>query len=102
MKKDTKDKLRAVFLKLINWIKSILVLAFLVFAWLIYSNYDKKQTSATSDSFPSFNWECSGKTTCSEMNSCEEAKFYMLNCPNTDLDPDGDGKPCESSVCANN
>jgi len=101
MKNDTKNKLRVVFVKLKNSIKNILIIALLVFAWLAYSNYDKKHISTNSDPFPSYNWECLGKRTCSEMNSCEEAKFYMQNCPNTDLDPDGDGIPCESGVCAN-
>lgn len=101
MEKDTKDKLRETFVKLQNLIKSILLIAFLIFVWLAYSEYDKRHTSKTTDQFPSYTWECLGKRTCSEMNSCEEAKFYMQNCPNTDLDPDGDGKPCESGVCAN-
>lgn len=42
---------------------------------------------------------CSGKTYCSEMISCEEAKFYISNCPNTKMDGDGDGIPCESQWC---
>jgi cold shock CspA family protein len=42
---------------------------------------------------------CSGKTHCSEMTSCEEAKFYIRNCPNTKMDGDGDGIPCERQWC---
>jgi hypothetical protein len=42
---------------------------------------------------------CEGKTRCSEMHSCDEAKFYLKNCPNTKMDGDGDGIPCESQWC---
>jgi endonuclease G len=39
--------------------------------------------------------ECKGKKTCREMDSCEEAKFYLKNCGVTKIDGDGDGIPCE-------
>lgn len=44
-------------------------------------------------------YTCSGKMYCSEMNSCEEAMFYQNNCPDTKMDGDGDGIPCESQWC---
>ncbi|WP_432468898.1 excalibur calcium-binding domain-containing protein [Agarivorans sp. Z349TD_8] len=47
----------------------------------------------------SSNFSCEGKTHCSQMNSCEEAKFYLANCPNTKMDGDGDGVPCERQHC---
>ncbi len=40
-----------------------------------------------------------GKEYCSQMRSCEEAKFYINNCPNTKMDGDRDGIPCESQWC---
>ena len=40
-------------------------------------------------------YKCSGKQYCSEMTSCEEARFYLKNCPNNKTDGDNDGKPCE-------
>ena len=46
-------------------------------------------------------YRCEGKTWCSEMVSCEEAKFYLRNCPNVSIDGDGDGIPCESQWCGN-
>ena len=91
--------------KIKSFVKGIVIFAVLVFLWLGYSSYDKKNTEEFS--FPdfeepsSFNFECLGKVSCSEMSSCEEAKYYMLNCPNTQLDPDKDGIPCEKSVCEN-
>jgi cold shock CspA family protein len=44
-------------------------------------------------------YTCKGKTRCSEMTSCEEAEFYIRNCPGTKMDGDGDGVPCESQWC---
>ncbi|MCF9465553.1 cold shock domain-containing protein [Vibrio parahaemolyticus] len=38
---------------------------------------------------------------CSEMVSCNEAKFYLSNCPNVKIDGDNDGIPCESQFCGN-
>ncbi len=40
-------------------------------------------------------FKCDGRQHCSEMNSYEEAKFFIQNCPNTKMDGDGDGIPCE-------
>jgi len=42
---------------------------------------------------------CQGKTLCSQMTSCEEAKFYIRNCLGTQMDGDGDGIPCERQWC---
>lgn len=54
--------------------------------------------SSTSNSF-SKQYTCAGKIYCSQMTSCAEAKFYIRNCPNTKMDGDGDGIPCESQFC---
>lgn len=45
------------------------------------------------------NFQCLGKTRCNEMASCEEAVFYLENCPGTISDGDGDGIPCEDQWC---
>ncbi len=44
-------------------------------------------------------FRCEGKTTCTQMTSCEEAKFYLKNCPGVTIDGDGDGIPCERQWC---
>lgn len=44
-------------------------------------------------------FQCAGKTHCSEMVSCEEAVYYLKNCPGTVMDGDGDGWPCEDQWC---
>jgi cold shock CspA family protein len=41
-------------------------------------------------------FQCQGKTYCSEMSSYDEALFYLRNCPGTKMDGDNDGDPCES------
>lgn len=40
-------------------------------------------------------FKCDGRTRCSQMNSCEEAKFFLKNCPGAKMDGDNDGVPCE-------
>lgn len=40
-------------------------------------------------------FRCEGKTHCSQMGSKAEAEFYLRNCPNTQMDGDNDGDPCE-------
>jgi len=44
-------------------------------------------------------YSCDGRTTCSQMTSCAEAKFFIRYCPNTQMDGDSDGVPCESQLC---
>ena len=40
-------------------------------------------------------YKCDGRQYCSQMKSYEEAKYFLDNCPNTKMDGDGDGIPCE-------
>lgn len=42
---------------------------------------------------------CDGRTRCTQMNSCAEARFFLDHCPGTKMDGDGDGVPCESQWC---
>ena len=44
-------------------------------------------------------FRCDGRTACSHMTSCEEATFFLQHCPNTQMDGDGDGVPCERQWC---
>lgn len=58
----------------------------------------KQNTSPRNESAaiekPSNN-NCGAKRYCKEMNSCDEAKFYLNQCGLSRLDGDGDGVPCE-------
>jgi len=44
-------------------------------------------------------FRCDGRTHCSQMTSCDEAKFFLKNCPGTQMDGDRDGIPCEMQWC---
>jgi hypothetical protein len=44
-------------------------------------------------------FKCDGRTHCSQMSTCEEATYFVENCPNTQMDGDNDGVPCESQLC---
>ncbi len=44
-------------------------------------------------------FRCDGRQHCSQMTSCTEAKFFLANCPNTKMDGDHDGIPCEQQWC---
>ncbi|MCJ8510840.1 cold shock domain-containing protein [Acinetobacter lwoffii] len=44
---------------------------------------------------PVSQFKCDGRTRCPQMNSYEEAVFFIRNCSGTKMDGDGDGIPCE-------
>lgn len=41
-------------------------------------------------------FSCDGRQHCSQMSSRAEAEFFVRNCPNTKMDGDHDGIPCEN------
>lgn len=50
---------------------------------------------------PVQNFRCeAGKTHCSHMRSCDEAMYYNKYCPNTKMDGNNDGIPCERQWCS--
>jgi len=61
----------------------------------VAANSDAQMQSAS----PSSRYACDGRTMCSQMTSCDEARYFIRNCPNTQMDGDGDGEPCESQWC---
>jgi cold shock CspA family protein len=48
---------------------------------------------------PGENFKCDGRTMCSQMTSCAEATYFIRHCPNTKMDGNGDGEPCEMQWC---
>lgn len=44
-------------------------------------------------------YRCDGRIHCSQMTSCEEATFFLKNCPGTKMDGNNDGVPCERQWC---
>ena len=57
------------------------------------------ETKVRTQATPRFQCEA-GKTHCSHMSSCAEATFYIQHCPNTQMDGDNDGIPCERQWCS--
>ncbi|WP_338000684.1 excalibur calcium-binding domain-containing protein [Xanthomonas cucurbitae] len=55
------------------------------------------RTSATSTPMP--HYSCGGRKHCSQMTSCEDAAWVLRNCPETKMDGDNDGVPCEDQWC---
>lgn len=76
-------------------------LAMVGYSWFQWGRSGSRSLSldlpAEPDSQPAFS--CDGRTRCSQMTSCEEAMFFLHNCPGTQMDGDGDGEPCESQWC---
>ncbi|RLA82911.1 MAG: hypothetical protein DRG78_05870 [Epsilonproteobacteria bacterium] len=80
--------------------KKIVLLALTTFAIsVIYAEEIKTNFDGYlfAKSQPKF--KCDGRQHCSQMRSCAEAKFFIRNCPNTKMDGDKDGIPCEKQHC---
>lgn len=45
---------------------------------------------------PASTYKCDGRQHCTQMNSRAEAEFFVRNCPDTKMDGDRDGEPCEN------
>ncbi len=43
-------------------------------------------------------FQCDSRQFCSQMRSRAEAEFFVANCPNTKMDGDRDGIPCENDT----
>jgi len=63
---------------------------------LFSSDYENEEESDTQEYE---NYQCDGREYCSQMHSCEEATFFINNCPDTKMDGDHDGVPCERQWC---
>jgi hypothetical protein len=59
----------------------------------------KLSSSSYQDSQETSGFKCDGRTYCSQMRSCEEALFFLRNCPDVKMDGDNDGVPCEKQWC---
>jgi hypothetical protein len=45
-------------------------------------------------------YRCDQRTYCSQMTSCEEATWFLKNCPGVKMDGNRDGVPCEQQWCS--
>lgn len=86
----------------------ILWLALLAFvAWKGYGYLQRQsapaqpaslQTNASSSPAPAPAFRCDGRQHCSQMTSRAEAEYFIRHCPDTKMDGDHDGEPCENDT----
>ena len=58
------------------------------------ANSPVPSTQSTQQAASAF--KCDGRIHCSQMNSREEARWFVRNCPGTKMDGNHDGEPCEN------
>ncbi|MCJ0824449.1 excalibur calcium-binding domain-containing protein [Luteimonas sp. 50] len=91
----------------------IIVLASL--AWFGYGKFKNSTHSVTGDAIATPGqyasaaqagepeadspFRCDGRTMCPQMTSCAEATYFIKHCPNTKMDGNNDGVPCERQWC---
>jgi len=65
------------------------------------SQTSESPAPSASSSSAAPNFVCDGRVYCSQMTSCEEAKFFLANCPGAKMDNygKGNGIPCERQWC---
>jgi len=61
---------------------------------VVYNTKTTNKAKFTPSEKPRF--KCDGRQHCSQMTSRSEANFFTANCPNTKMDGDHDGIPCEN------
>lgn len=90
--------------------RKIILLAIICFGvWSYYQNAPRSMQSVEGGQFqtgynpadldqaqPETDFRCDGRQYCSQMTSRAEAEFFVRNCPNTKMDGDHDGIPCEN------
>lgn len=89
--------------------KNLLVIAlFGAIVWFGYGKHKARETFTEPPASPvaalkappaTPQFSCDGRTHCSQMRSCEEAMYFLQNCPNTKMDGNNDGIPCERQWC---
>ena len=95
-----------------GWLGSVLVVALLVavgaYGFNRYKASERRLALENSPATPvvapietssASAFRCDGRTTCSQMTSCTEAKWFINNCPGTMMDGNHDGTPCEQQWC---
>ena len=97
-------------------LRKLAIVALIVFfGWQAYKEYQAHQLSpfGLQDYVPApasqalqpqpaasaGSYRCDGRTHCSQMTSCEEATFFLKNCPDVKMDGNNAGSPCEQQWC---
>lgn len=95
-----------------NWLGSIIAVAIvLAIGAYGYNAYQKSAHRMALERLPpqelgtglerssSAGRSCDGRTHCSQMTSCAEAKWFINNCTGMKMDGNHDGVPCEQQWC---
>ena len=95
-----------------NWFVALVVLALLgglgTYAYDHFAQAQKRRALASlpatapvpaADQAAPAGFRCDGRTHCSQMTSCAEAKWFINHCPGTRMDGNNDGVPCEQQWC---
>ena len=93
-----------------SWSKFVLTLVAVGLAVAAYQKFSAQPLAPSTNAFygtdekpatpPASRFQCDGREHCSQMTSCDEAKFFLRNCPNTKMDGNRDGIPCEAQWCS--
>lgn len=77
--------------------------------WYGYGKYQRQASAraqpvrdvvpAASEVQLASSFRCDGRTHCSQMTSCTEAKYFLKNCAGVQMDGNHDGIPCEQQWC---
>ena len=68
-------------------------------SWYGHPPGNGRASSPSSAASATAKFVCDGRQHCTQMRSCEEANFFLRNCPDTKMDGDRDGIPCEEQFC---
>lgn len=90
--------------------KLLVITALLFGAWKGYEAYQVKKLTERSAEPPApfklttappqaTTFSCDGRKYCSQMTSCQEATYFLKNCPGVKMDGNNDGVPCEQQWC---
>lgn len=88
-----------------HWLRFLFILACLLLAGLyVYHEYRQHLPrpavlAVTAGEARAAGFRCDGRTRCSQMRSCAEARFFLQHCPHTTLGGDHDGEPCSRQWC---
>ena len=88
-------------------IKLLFIMAIVSLAYKYYIQYTSStvepigvpqilSSSSSYNSAKTKQFSCDGRQHCSQMHSRAEAEYFIQHCPNTKMDGDRDGIPCEN------
>jgi len=100
--------------------KLILSVILIILGWKAYERYGEERSHVNTTSEYAFSaqaalddapdidirpsrrsrFACDGRVYCSQMTSCDEAKYFVEHCPNVKMDGNHDGIPCEKHWCS--